>query len=410
MKYLAQRYELINDPMIVRYVNQVGRKILATMPPQPFAYRFYVINEAVYNAFAIPAGHIFVHSGLLAAMESEDELAGILAHEIAHVAYRHISKRIERSKKIELATMAGMVAGIFLGVATGDTSAAQTLTMGSAAAGQTASLSYSRQDEAQSDQAGLKYLIDAGYDPRGLLKVLRTIRSKQWFGSEQIPTYMMTHPAVEERLAAVDLWTTSQAEQNKLPKPAIPIEPGFRKINIRLKALYGNPDIILPELRNAMAKHPDDQDLAYGYGLALSRADQRSEAVTYLKKALTKNALDPVILVDLGRIYFLDGKYEAALSTLQGAVSATAQANPEGMFYLGRTQQALNQLENALLSFEWLINSHPDYLQAHYFIGETYGKLERMPEAHFHLGLYSYKKRDYRTARFHLLRAQKSIS
>ena len=77
MKFMGKRYELIKDPKIVRYVNQIGKKILDGMPPQPFNYRFYIVKEDVYNAFAIPAGHIFIHSGLLAAMESEDELAGI---------------------------------------------------------------------------------------------------------------------------------------------------------------------------------------------------------------------------------------------------------------------------------------------------------------------------------------------
>ena len=147
MKYITTRFELITDPLITQYVNDVGQKLLSTMPPQPYKYHFYVIKEEVYNAFAIPAGHIFVHSGLLAAMESEDELAGILGHEMAHVVCRHISQRIDRSKKIDLATMAGMVAGIFLGVATGDATAMQALTIGSAAAGQTASLAYSRDDE-----------------------------------------------------------------------------------------------------------------------------------------------------------------------------------------------------------------------------------------------------------------------
>jgi Zn-dependent protease with chaperone function len=99
MKVMGQRYELVSDPAIVRYVNEIGKKILAVMPVQPFTYRFYVIKEDVYNAFAIPAGQIFIHSGLLAAMESEDELAGIIGHEIAHVVHRHISKRIERAKK-----------------------------------------------------------------------------------------------------------------------------------------------------------------------------------------------------------------------------------------------------------------------------------------------------------------------
>ena len=75
MKYITRHYKLIDDPTIAGYVDKMGQKILAGMPKQPFDYHFYVIKADSYNAFAIPAGHIFVHSGLLAAMESEDELA-----------------------------------------------------------------------------------------------------------------------------------------------------------------------------------------------------------------------------------------------------------------------------------------------------------------------------------------------
>ena len=411
MKVMGKRYELIADPMIVRYVNKVGYRLLAAMPHQPFKYRFYVINEDVYNAFAIPAGHIFINSGLLAAMDSEDELAGILGHEIAHVVNRHISKRIDRSKKLDLVTMAGMVAGVFLGVASGDPGAAQVMAIGSAAAGQTASLAYSREDESQADQYGLQYIIEAGYDPKGLLTALRKIRSKQWFGSEQVPTYMMTHPAVEERIASIDAWTAMNP-QKASPGPASNRgdETEFKKIIIRLKALYGDTGNTLVEFEKEIQRHPDDPDLAYGYGLALAQAGRRDEAVVFLKKALARDVLDPDILVGLGKVYFQDGRYPDALNTLEGALSTALDPNPEGLFYLGRTQMAMGQYEKAAYSFESLIDAYQDYRQAYYFLGETYGKLDRMPDAHFYLGLFYYAKGEYRTARFHLQRAKNAIA
>lgn len=409
MKFIVRHYELINDPAIVRYVNQIGQKILATMPAQPFKYRFYVIKEETYNAFAIPAGHIFINSGLLAAMESEDELAGILGHEIAHIVCRHISQRIERSKKINLATMAGMVAGAFLGITTGDAAAAQALTIGSAAAGQTASLAYSREDEAQADELGIQYIIDAGYSIQGLSKVLEKIRSKQWYGTEQVPTYMMTHPAVEERIVWIDNWTATHPGRKKRPEVYSPDQATmFKMVNVRIKALYGDPNGALQHFKNALAQDPKNADLAYGYGLALANVGKREEAAHYLKQALAQNALDPFILGDLGRVYFLSGRYQEALGTLEGAVSLSA-GNSEGLFYLGRTQLELGQLEKASRNFELLIDQHKDYQQAYYFLGETYGKLGQMAEAHFHLGIYYYRKNEYRTARFHLTRAQKMI-
>ena len=131
LNQIYRHYELIEDPVVVDYVNKVGNRIVAVLKDPLFDYKFQVINVAEYNAFAIPAGYIFINSGLLAAMDNEDELAGILAHEIAHVNARHISQKIERSKKIGWATMAGAAAGILLGAAGGGGEAAQAVTKGS---------------------------------------------------------------------------------------------------------------------------------------------------------------------------------------------------------------------------------------------------------------------------------------
>jgi len=409
MKYIVRNHELIDDPTIVGYVDRMGQKILSGMPKQPFKYHFYVIKEDSYNAFAIPAGHIFIHSGLLSAMESENELAGILGHEIAHVVNRHISKRIERSKKIDLATMAGMVAGIFIGAATGDGAAAQTLAFGAAAAGQTASLAYSREDEAQSDQLGLQYIQRAGYDPKGLITILKKIRSKQWFSSKQIPTYMMTHPALEERIVWIDSWSNpDNTDQPQLAAQTSKPSISFRKINIRLKALYGDLESTQKEFQNAIQTSPQDENLLYGYGLTLARMGKRADAVKIIKKAQTRNALDPFILTDLGHIYFMDGRYREAYDTLEGALSIPAE-NPGGLYYFGRTQMALNQLDAAIDTFTMLIKEYPDHKQAYYSLGDSYGRNQDMPNAHYYLGLYSIQKGDYRNAHFHLGRARRLL-
>jgi beta-barrel assembly-enhancing protease len=414
LKVVAARFDLIEDPMIVGYVNQVGRKILAQVPPQPFKFRFYVIKENVYNAFAIPAGHIFINSGLLAVMESEDELAGILAHEISHVVHRHISQRIERSKKIDIATLAGVVAGVFLGAAGGNAEAAQALTIGSMAAGTSAYLAYSREDETQADQSGLTYMRNAGYSGEALLSVLKKIRGKQWFGAREIPSYMMTHPALEDRITQLDTDMSVLDRKNAAPSQVAaarsdPFNSGlFKKVNIRLTALYEDPDAAFRHFQAAVSREPENPDQLYGYGLVLARRGNRSEAVTYLREALAIRALDPVVLSDLGRIYFLDGRYADALAMLEGALSV-ARDNGEGLFYLGRTRMELGRFQAAVDAFEKLLEIYPDYRPVYQFLGETYGRLDRLPEAHFYLGLFHFKKGDYTTARFHLARSQKEL-
>ena len=408
MRYVNRYYEIIDDPLIMSYINETGQKILSQIPSQPFDYRFFVIKENVYNAFAIPAGYIFVNSGLLLAMADEDELAGILAHEISHVVCRHISQRIDRSKKIDLATMAGVVAGVFLGVAGGSAEAAQALTLGSMAASQTLQLAYSRDDERQADQFGLDYLEQAGYSAEGLLVILKKIRSRQWFGTNQIPTYMMTHPAVEERIAYIDAWLGSKTDSDrKHLKTENPSKP-FVRIQNRLRALYADPKDAARFFETGLKKNPADPDLTHGYGLLLARLGNRKEAIGYLQDALTRDALDPSVLSDLGRVYFLDGNMKEALKILQGAASLPG-ANAEGLYYLGRTYMELEEFNSAADTLESLIEGHHAFTKAYLAIGEAYGKLGRIPEAHFFLGLYHFKKGDDRTAYYHLMRAQKGL-
>jgi predicted Zn-dependent protease len=400
MELVEARYPLIRDPIIVDYVNRLGKRILAAVPPQPFEYHFYVLREDVYNAFATPAGHIFFNSGLFAALESEEELAGIMAHEIAHVVCRHISQRIESQKKISVATLAGMVAGVLLG-AGGAAEAASAVTMGSMAAGQTAALAYSRQDERQADQLGLDFLTLAGYSGEGLLTSLEKIRSKHWYESAQIPTYLTTHPGSEERLSYIDNWLHQNHEDRSAQREEV---GGFSLAHTRLVALYSDRESALNQFQSELASSPDDWMAHYGYALALTRADQWDQAAEHMKRAIEGNALATHMLQDLGQIYFHGGHYEKSLQALSAGSSAK---NPEGRLYLGRTLMELGRIAEARDTFADLVRFHPDQTQAYYYLGESNGRLGDMFGAHYNLGRYYQEKADKKNADFHLKRALK---
>jgi len=403
MKVIRRHYKLINDPLIVNYINEMGQKILSALPPQPFNYHFYVIKNDEYNAFATPAGHVFVNSGLLEAMENEEELAGILSHEIAHVVCRHISQKIERAQKIGIATLAGVAAGILLGVG-GSAAAANALTIGSTAAGQSLELSYSREDEFQADQIGLACLTKAGYDGEGLLSMLKKLWSRRWFGPAQIPTYLSTHPATEERMANIDTWL----EQNKKTGAQID-DYNFSRAHARLVAVYGDMSVALRKFKAEVKNHPEDPLAQYGYGLILARAGDRKDAIGHLKRALEKKAFDPYMLKDLGQIYFLDGQYPEALNILESAASISSN-DPEVFFYLGRTQMELGRLNEAAATFEELIAKKYNYPRAFYSLGETYYKLGRLDEYHYCLGIFYKEKNDFKNAVHHFKKALENMS
>lgn len=400
MMVVRSQFPLIEDPIIVDYVNRVGQRILATVPPQPFDYQFHVLREDVYNAFATPAGHIFFNSGLFAALESEEELAGIIGHEIAHVVCRHISDRIESSKKIGMATLAGMVAGVLLG-AGGAAAAASAVTVGTMAAGQTAALAYSREDETQADQLGLGYLTQSGYTGEGLLTSLKKIRSKQWYGSEQIPTYMTTHPASEARMSYIDNWLHQNRSEPVQKRGDV---GGFDLAHTRLVALYTDKQSALNYFRSSLEKTPDKPLAHYGYALALTRLDRWHEAGEHMKQAIEGDAMATYMLEDLGRIYFHDGQYGKAMAALS---AGSTDKSIESRIYLGRTQMELGQMTEARETFDNLVRDNNGYAQAYYYLGKTSGRLGDMFGAHYYLGRFYRQKGDMKNAGFHLNRALK---
>ena len=402
--YVKKRFDLVEDPSIVNYVNGVGQRILDHCASPPFDFQFYVVEEDVYNAFAGPGGHIFIYSGLLVAMESEDELAGILAHEIGHVVGRHISEQIEQSKKIGLATLAGVVAGVFLGGSAATTSA---ITTGSIAAGQSLSLKYSREHEVEADQLGIRYLTDAGYDGEALIKVLEKIRQKQWFGSKEVPSYLSTHPAVEARLMYLDTWI--QVHKESTPENAKAGLSEFQKTRTKLIALCVDSPTAHHMFDAVLRKDPNNALGYYGKGLVLYEEGKKDAAMEALKQALALRPLDSDILRSLGEVYFAMGDYTKAINTLKNALAFDFE-DVQGRFLLGRAYMETEKLEAARRTLAEVIQDAPDYLQARYHLGETFGRLGDLPEAHYHLGLYYKEKGPRETAVFHLRRAMKLFS
>jgi predicted Zn-dependent protease len=403
MAMIYKHLDIIDDPVIVPYVNKIGQRLLATLPPQPFTYHFHVINQDVYNAFATPAGHIFVYTGLLNAMREEEELAGIMGHEIAHVYCRHISQKIERSKKISMATLAGVAAGVLMGLG-GAGEAAGAVTMGSVAAGQTAELAYSRENEMQADQLGVEFLTQANYSASGLLEILKKIRGKTWFGSNQIPTYLMTHPAVEERISFLSSWLENY-DQNHKPIPLVNPEE-FDRVHTRSEIRYGDEQVVLGMFESEVKRLPEDPMAHYRYGLILARAGNFKEAISQMRTALTKRAFDPYILKDLGWVYYRDGRYEQALKILESACAMIPE-NPECQFYLGRTQMEMGDLAGASDSLLQVTRDYPQYTEAYYFLGQSLGKQNQLGDAYYYLGVFYLKSRDYKNAMIQLKQALK---
>jgi len=194
---VEEELTLVQDEPMQERVRSIGQRIAAVCDRREILYHFGVVKEAEVNAFSLPGGYIYLHEGLVKRADSDDELAGVIAHEVAHVAARHSIKRYESSLGLQLAQMAT--------IATRQGELVQGMSLAASAT----QLAYAREDELDADRLAVKYLKAAGFDPEGILTFLMKLQAVHQEKTHYLPRgvvrphYGMTHPFVADRLRAV---------------------------------------------------------------------------------------------------------------------------------------------------------------------------------------------------------------
>lgn len=176
-----------------QYVKQIGQRIVAASDASktPYQYDFHLLADAqVVNAFALPGGQVFITTALFNRLEKEDQLAGVLGHEIGHVVARHGAERIAKMDLTQGLTGAAVIAS-------GDYSTAQAAQM----IGNLINMSYGRDQELQSDELGVRFMADAGFDPNALIGVMHIL--EQASGGQRQPEFASTHPSPENRMERI---------------------------------------------------------------------------------------------------------------------------------------------------------------------------------------------------------------
>jgi predicted Zn-dependent protease len=230
-KEMRRELRFVREEVVVAYVTDIGRALVKSAGPQPFQYRFYVVDDEVLNAFAMPAGHVYVQTGIILNAANVSELAGVMAHEVGHVALRHIAKNYEKSQGAGLLYKVGALASqIFLpGPAA----------YGSQIAGQlaivTALNSFTRDAEREADAFAVSVMPKAGFDPDGLVTFFETLAAEDHGGRP--PAFLSTHPATEERIANA----TKLIQEAKLPEDLRTSDNGkLEIIQRRIRLLTGS--------------------------------------------------------------------------------------------------------------------------------------------------------------------------
>jgi predicted Zn-dependent protease len=395
---IQQKLDMVNDPLITAYVDGISSRLVEEARDHRFHYRFYVVKEQEPNAFAIPGGHIFITSGLIRLVDTEDELAGVIGHEIAHGVLRHIDKAIDRAKRISLVTLAAVIAGAFLSK---DAKGAATLTTGAMAMAQSLMLKYTRENEVEADQKGIKYLTDAGYDSQAMVTFLKKIYRWQRFSSPDVPTYLSTHPGIDSRIAYLsDTFMTAPKSLTPHPLPA----GDLKKLQIRLFLNEKGGAEGINKFSSLLRENPGDANTLYGLGVSYVMVGRANEATTALSKALQVAPGDGYIMRDLGIAYFQAQEVDKALYALQAASDAFPR-DTNLLYYLAQGYQEKGLWDQALSFYQRVLELDPRRVEIYHNLGVVYDKKGLLGPAHENFGLYFKEKGEREIALFHFRKA-----
>jgi Zn-dependent protease with chaperone function len=225
-----QQMQLVRDSELGGYVERVGERLAAAIPPEfqhpEFHYYFKVVNAKEINAFALPGGPMYVNSGMITAAKTEDEMAGVMAHELSHVALRHGTAQVTKAQKYQMMEGIMGIGGQVLGGPIG--SIAQ---MGAQGVG-VYLLKFSREYETEADLLGARIMSQAGYDPRELANMFKTIESQAGGGG---PSFLSDHPSPKDRYAKIN----QEAEALQINTAATPDKHDFLVAQQRLNGRSG---------------------------------------------------------------------------------------------------------------------------------------------------------------------------
>jgi predicted Zn-dependent protease len=370
---MEKKVDWVRDLTLQNFISTVGQSLVAQAGSTPFDFKFYLIVGKDPNAYAIPGGHIFLTTGLLVSTENEQEVAGVLSHEISHVMARHVAQMVERSKRLNIASMAAIIAGVLLG---GGGKASEAVAVTAMATAEALALKYTREMEVEADQNSLQYMIRAGYDPHGLITFMSKIYKLSLTSGPGIPTYLSTHPAIGDRISLMENLLQAGPKSSGLFKSL----GTYRKIQAKAFVEEREPHVAIDHFQSLIDASPQDVDAHYGLGLAYRKMGRLDKSIEVFYHATSLAPKDGDVLRELGITSFLSGKMDQAIKNLEAVRSLSSNGDDRkddlmNLYYLGRGYQEKGDFPQALTLFLRVKKDYPEWIEVHQSLGSIYGRM-----------------------------------
>jgi predicted Zn-dependent protease len=377
---------ILDDPLLQQYILDLGKQLSSHSDNPQLNFGFYVIDDDEINATTLPGGFIVVNSGLLLLTDNEDELAGVMAHEIGHVTQRHLSRQLEDQRDRSFINIATMLGAILAASRTSDPNVA----VGALATAQASiiqhQINYTRGDEAEADRVGLSTLVRAGFQPKGMVDFFAKMQQNSSLnGYDKIPEFLLDHPLDLSRMADLQ----SRAEQLHVTEH--PDSRSYALMKARLQSMQNNDttDKMLAYFDAAVASSTGWNQAAMRYGLALTyqKAGRYADAIA-LMGALARQYDDVIpFRIGLADAQMHAGQPADAITTYSAALRLFPDSSPLVMSYAddlidaGKPKNAVDLLTPLALSNR----AGPDAVR---LLAKAYDKTGDSADSHYYMSEY----------------------
>lgn len=345
MRDIRRSGMVVEDPQVNEYINEIGHRIAAQTNEGEHEFTFFVVNDERINAFALPGGYIGVHTGLIDATRNEDELAGVLAHEVAHVTQRHIARAVHAGTRQSLLSTALMLGALVLGAAGGSgdlVQAGMAVAQGTAAQQQ---INFTRSNEYEADRIGIGALAEAGFEPHGMVSFFEVMSGLE-IGApdERLPEFLRTHPVSTARIAEA----RARAREYPRVQSSDSIYYGIAQSRLRVAAFDTPEQAVSYYERRDYADQTDVE--RYGRAVAYQRAGRNREAEVIFEELARKDQKVIAYHIGLGQAQIALENYSAGQQVFDNAVELFPRNVPliihygELLLQLGKAKQAHKML------------------------------------------------------------------
>lgn len=406
MRDIRRDRNYLDDAPLIEYLNNFGATLVAAHPEARgeagFDYFFFPVRDRMLNAFALPGGFIGVHSGLLLASESESELASVLAHEIGHVAQRHIARMLGKQRQDSVIPLAAMVLGALVAKSSPDAAAA--LAMGGQGLAIQRQLNFSREAEREADRIGVQIMQSAGLDTSGMVSFFGRVQNATRAYSDGAPAYLRSHPLTTERIADIQARTRNDRYRQRVDSI------DFHLMRARVRVLQ---DTTPQGLRDAevafdgqLRQDGAQQSVAAYYGKALValREGAADKAQGFLERARAETGKPSSVLDSLAIEVKLAARKPEEAVTLAEAARARfplsrglARQYADALIAAGRVDEAVDYLRDQAQLYRQDAKLHEQLARAyaaqgrqalqHLALAEVYALNGSLPAAIDQLGL-----------------------